>query len=435
MEKIILFAIYGVEIIKYLLGLRLVFEERCRKKYVLSVSLLACVAIFLIDGLPAEWERLAVNAMILLAVTIAMQGSLWSRLSKIITLLVLLTSIDEVITVLTEKWSRKLSDTDASWIHAGYFVECLWGLLVVLVLYGVAKYAKKRKVQIMSGNGLLFIIAINGIIIALTVADLNATKEYIISDRLRVFTDMIVSIAYACLCMLCWMLVYMRKLNQRISRMVVMEQELKNAQRDYYRSMLKKEEQTRKFRHDVNNHLTCLKYLAGSDDIVGIQNYLNKMSGQLDDIQSICYVTGNDILDIMLNDKLSGMNDTVEIEIQGKYTQKTEMEEMDQCVIFSNLIQNALDELLRMSEGRRWIKIQLHSGNDFMRFEIQNAAQGSKKILADGLPGSEKKNKKNHGIGLRNVKEVLEKCNGSLEIDSTQDTFSVRAIFPVRTEP
>ena len=226
----------------------------------------------------------------------------------------------------------------------------------------------------------------------------------------------------------------MRKLNQRMSQMVVIEQELKNAQRDHYRSMLKKEEQTRKFRHDVNNHLTCLKYLAESDDMEGIKNYLNRMGGQMDDIQKICYATGNETLDVMLSDKLSGIDDSIEIEVQGNFTKKIDIEEMDQCVIFSNLIQNALDELSRIKEGRRWIKIQLQSGNNFMQFQVQNAAQGSKKIMASGLPGSEKKNKKNHGIGLKNVREVLEKCNGILEIDSTTEMFLARAIFPIKVE-
>lgn len=433
MEKIMLCAIYAVEVVKFLMGLQLVFEEKCQKKQLLGSSLIACVVIFMINGLNPENYRLVVNLLIMLAVGLSMQGSLWSRVSKVITMLVLLASIDEVITVLVEKQSGQMQRTDA-WTHGEYFVECLWGLLVLLVLYGIAKAVKKRKVQGLSGNGILFIIAVNGIIIALTVAGLNVTKEYITSDRLRTLTDIIVSIAYACLSMLCWMLVYMRKLNQRMSQMVVIEQELKNAQRDHYRSMLKKEEQTRKFRHDVNNHLTCLKYLAESDDMEGIKNYLNRMGGQMDDIQKICYATGNETLDVMLSDKLSGIDDSIEIEVQGNFTKKIDIEEMDQCVIFSNLIQNALDELSRIKEGRRWIKIQLQSGNNFMQFQVQNAAQGSKKIMASGLLGSEKRNKKNHGIGLKNVREVLEKCNGILEIDSTTEMFLARAIFPIKAE-
>lgn len=433
MEIIILYAIYGVEIVKYLLGLRLVFAEQCRKKYLLGTSLLACVAIFFIGGLPAEGARLAVNVMILLGVATAMQGSLWNRVSKLVTMLVLLASTDEVIMVLVEKQIGQMQVAD-TWTHGGYFIECLWGLLVLLTLYGIAQVAKKRKVQVLSGNAILFIIAMNGIIIALTVAGLNVTKGYITNDRLRTFTDIIVSIAYACLSMLCWMLVYMRKLNQRMSQMVVVEQELKNAQRDHYCSMLKKEEQTRKFRHDVNNHLTCLKYLAESDDIEGVRNYLNRMGGQLDDIQKICYVTGNETLDVMLSDKLSGIDDSIEVEVQGNFTSKIDIEEMDQCVIFSNLIQNALDELSRMQEGRRWIKIHIQSGNNFVKFQVQNAARGCKKIMSDGLPGSEKKNKKNHGIGLKNVREVLEKNNGILELDSEENMFSACVIFPAKAE-
>ena len=94
-------------------------------------------------------------------------------------------------------------------IFESRFLESLWGLLVVVRLYGIAWIARRRNLHNLKGNLMLLLIASNGMAIAFTVAGLNVTKDYIGNSRLRMVVDITVSVAYICLCLLCWLLVYM----------------------------------------------------------------------------------------------------------------------------------------------------------------------------------------------------------------------------------
>jgi len=51
--------------------------------------------------------------------------------------------------------------------------------------------------------------------------------------------------------------------------------------------------------------------------------------------------------------------------------------------------------------------------------------------MSGGLPRTIKKNKENHGIGLKNVKRLVEKNNGLLKVEIGQSEFRVTLILPV----
>ena len=63
--------------------------------------------------------------------------------------------------------------------------------------------------------------------------------------------------------------------------------------------------------------------------------------------------------------------------------------------------------------------------------EVVNCAQACKKRGAGELPKTTKKDAKNHGIGLRNIKETVEKNNGLFEWESTCDEFRVKVTLPL----
>lgn len=431
MKTAILGLIYGIEIVKYILALRLVFQERYRGKYIPWIMGVVYLLFLEINGAEAAQEQSVVYIMAILVLGIGLQGSIWNRIFKVAVVFILISSIDEAISIPLGYWMKQVPE-DNTILFESRFLESLWGFLVILLLYGIGWIAKKRNLRSLKGNLMTLLIAGNGIAIAFTLAGLSVAKDYAVNNTFRILTDVMVSVAYVCLCLLCWLLVYMGQVNEQMRRMVIVEQELKNAQRAYYHSLLEKEEQTRKFRHDLNNHLICLRYLADENEMEEVKKYLNRMSGQLDEIQKICYATGNEVLDVILSDKLSHLKVTARAEVTGKFTRELKMDEMDLCTIFSNLIQNAVDELERIEEGERWIAIQIRSGDQFVRFQIQNGAQGCKKLTKNGLPGSEKQNKRNHGIGLSNVREVVEKYEGQLEIESIRNMFSVGVILPIK---
>lgn len=254
------------------------------------------------------------------------------------------------------------------------------------------------------------------------------TAEYGQNNSFQIFVDVVVSMAYICICILCWFLIYFQRQNEEKTRMLEIERKLKESQNRYYQFMLEKEAETRKFRHDLNNHLFCLKEMAEREDIDEIKKYLDGMNGEMQKIKGATYSTGNELFDAILNDKLLGLPENVSVTVKGTFCHELSIEAIDMCTIFSNLLQNAVEEVKKIS-GQGFLDVEIRSGQQFTEIEIKNSAIKKVKLQKDGLPKTSKEDDRNHGIGLKNVKKTIEKCHGEFVIISEEGFFSVRVSF------
>ena len=110
--------------------------------------------------------------------------------------------------------------------------------------------------------------------------------------------------------------------------------------------------------------------------------------------------------------------------VNGKFCQKLNISEMDVCIIFSNLIQNAVEEINQQEEG--WFKLQIQSGKQYTEVVIQNSVRQEVMLQRNGLPRTIKDDKRSHGLGLQNVKSAIERSGGFFKIASKRDSFEVK---------
>lgn len=115
-----------------------------------------------------------------------------------------------------------------------------------------------------------------------------------------------------------------------------------------------------------------------------------------------------------------------EISVMGQCTKKPLLSEVEFCTVFSNMIQNAVEEVKRQQEKKKYIKVKIKQGNQYLSITVKN----SSKLLWDRKEKdltTVKKDKKNHGIGIGNIIETAEKNGGSFEL--TGDGTEVTAIL------
>lgn len=150
-------------------------------------------------------------------------------------------------------------------------------------------------------------------------------------------------------------------------------------------------------------------------------DYIQNLQKELSLTSKKVYNTGIEILDILLSHYLVELKDMA-IFVKGKSSHKLEISDVDFCVIFSNLICNAIEEIKRMNEEGIFLEVEVIQGEYFTRIRISNSSN----LLLDEaeLPVSKKKDKKNHGIGIKNVKETIERNEGSLQLTADGKVFS-----------
>lgn len=151
------------------------------------------------------------------------------------------------------------------------------------------------------------------------------------------------------------------------------------------------------------------------------------MRGKFNKISQLSYSTENELFDVLLNEKMSYLPKAISIDISGTFLSPLLLDSIDLCTIFSNLLQNAVEELIRKESG--YLKVCINSGKNFTEVIIENSVRKKVLLQDNGLPKTSKEDKKNHGIGMENVRKTIEKCSGKMEISSEQEAFSVKVIL------
>lgn len=423
--------IYVIEAIKYSMGMKLIFQEEVKRKWCYVIGLILLLGFLFGPLYNKRMEYVGIYFCAVIAVFIGVDGAFFKRSGKILLALLLLSGIDETIVVFLDWFKAAHSEVDDIdlWMN---FVSSAWGLLVLSIVYFFAEKRRKKE-KLLSKNAASIIIIMNGIVIFWVVAGLNAESNYIANQALQIYVDISVCMANICMCLLCWLLIYLRGQNEEQNQLLAMERELNESQSNFYQALMAKEEETRKFRHDLNNHLFCLANMANKGDLEGTQNYLKHMMGEMNKISQMSYRTENELFDVLLNEKISHLPEDTSIEVQGKFLGQLELEDIDLCTIFSNLFQNAVEELKQQQEGRVLI-VKIKSGKKFTEVTIENSVRQKVLLQENGLPKTSKGDKKNHGIGLENVRRTVERCNGKMEISSEQERFSVKVVLENRNQ-
>lgn len=261
----------------------------------------------------------------------------------------------------------------------------------------------------------------------LTVVCLTYSYQLVEWEAFRKTIRIVQPIALSGIWILGMMMLSVRETNHQLSKMQEQERELMIAQKNYYEVLLQKEEDTRKYRHDLENQLFSLTILAQNQEWDKLTDYLKEMLQEINEISNKCYNTGNFILDSLSSYLLSGIEGKTLISVKGKLDGYAVLEERGLSIIYSNLLKNAVEEIERCtSEQEKVIQICFQNGERMTMIEIQNTISDHQ----IDLKNTKKSDRINHGFGLENVQKEVSRMHGMFETEIRKDTFCAKVILP-----
>lgn len=211
------------------------------------------------------------------------------------------------------------------------------------------------------------------------------------------------------------------RISESISSMMMIRQ------KDYYEQLLSKEEETKKYRHDIKRtYLRMLGY-CDKEQYEQLKSYINNELGIIDKICRNDYDVGNDTINVILNYYLMPIKEKYEIDVSGFISEDLNIETRDLCVLFANLISNVVEAVCKIEHGK--IRIEIEQGKDYIRSVLENTFTGEIKYDHDGNPITSKKDKENHGIGLKNVKSIIKKYDGIMDIEVENGLFKTEVLL------
>ena len=172
-----------------------------------------------------------------------------------------------------------------------------------------------------------------------------------------------------------------------------------------YKMLAEQYRQSERLRHDMKNHIIALSALSRNKEWEKIDDYLRNMEGIALDVGGD--MTGNKAVDALLYQKRRrAEEENIKWECDVQIPKGCCINEFDLCVLFGNILDNALEACGRLQcDVCRFINIQARTVKKCFLLEVKNSMDRTEKYAA-GF--TNKENPQQHGIGLLNVRDVVQ---------------------------
>lgn len=291
------------------------------------------------------------------------------------------------------------------------------GIICIIALLLVRCYLQSKNItlytKINAINVLLFIPAFLIICLSRITAiygGVISNEEAAFINGINITKGAVLGILAITLFIVLVILVYQKK---EMKRLMVLKDKCLREQTEQYKMAMNKERELRRFRHDYNAHMTAISGLLANEEYVKLQEYIKSMGYFREKFNLVN--SGNIITDAVFNQyKELCDKDNIEFEISGKLPENFNMAETDLCVLISNLISNAYEAALKCEEDRRIVSVEIRNSDDDIFIDVSNSVNGEV-VFKNGLPVTDKPDRKNHGFGVENILEVVERNGGYIE--------------------
>lgn len=252
------------------------------------------------------------------------------------------------------------------------------------------------------------------------------------------------------------------------------ENDILNNQKEFYAEQMtvveEADRRTRAIRHDMKNHINVIESLLKNGRTRELQEYIETMRADVYELSNKIN-TGNFEIDAVINNKISIMGKLgIRLEDNIVIPENMEFESYDMVIIIGNLLDNAVDNcnnkrtisneygghsngidnsdcIKKENFNDNSISLTMRYNKGMLKLVVANNCNSiseadtyeyhNRRILSSITTA--KKDKKNHGYGLKNVYRIVRKYNGSMMVKREKDRFTAEVViiedFAARNTP
>ena len=204
------------------------------------------------------------------------------------------------------------------------------------------------------------------------------------------------------------------------------ENQFLSMQQQRYESLKTAIDEARQARHDMRYQLNQISALAETGDLDGLKAYLAKTVSRIPDLDmNFCE---NRAADSVVGHycalaKREGIPFCAKLDLP----QVLPVDEIDLCLVLSNLLENAFEASLRTAPARRRIELTAYlHGNSLALIQVENTYDGVIREK-DGVFLSSKR--KGDGVGLQSVRHIAEKSGGVSTVTYQDGLFCAKVML------
>ncbi|MDD3570938.1 MAG: GHKL domain-containing protein, partial [Lachnospiraceae bacterium] len=198
-----------------------------------------------------------------------------------------------------------------------------------------------------------------------------------------------------------------------IQRQLTMEQA-------HYHTLSRHIEETKTARHDLRHHLALIQSYVDSGNIVELKKYVTQYIKSVSDDTVITLCKNYAVNTIVHYYLEQAKSENIETDIRINLPESIAVTDCDLCIVFGNLLENALEACNRQQAFNPFITVSAALAGDYVVIAVDNS-YGGKIKKENGVFLSSKREGK--GIGITSVQAVAENYNGQADFDFCEGVF------------
>lgn len=207
------------------------------------------------------------------------------------------------------------------------------------------------------------------------------------------------------------------------------ERQMTELSRSYYEQLEQQQQQVRRLRHDMANHLEALSGLPPEEKDAYLAQLLE--SPALRPGKKYCK---NHVANVILAAKAArAEEDGTALALEVSMPERLPLEEMDLCALLSNALDNALEACRKLPEETRRVELRIRADKGMLVLRMENpCAEPARRVGKKFL--SSKPDPERHGIGTESIRSVVRKYGGSVRFTERDGRFEVLLYIPMQTQ-
>ena len=198
-------------------------------------------------------------------------------------------------------------------------------------------------------------------------------------------------------------------------------------QQQRYESLKTAIEEARQARHDMRHQLHQISALAETcGDLESLKAYLAKTVSRIPNLDM--HFCENRAADSVVGYYCAlAKSEYIPFSVQLDLPECLPVDEIDLCLVLSNLLENALEASLCTAPARRRIELTAYlHGNSLVLIQVENTMMELSGKKNGGIPSSKRKG---DGVGLQSVRHIAEKSGGVSTVTYQDGLFCAKVML------
>lgn len=409
---------YSIEFIKLILVVVNILDIQIKKgiNVVFGISFLGIICV-------SNWFDISEYSVVYGLLAIVILGIMLYKKRKIIIVALAYVGIS-VLDMIIANVCINLFGLTINQIQNEFMITIVLNSVLLLLLLVLSMIMRTKRVRINSQIDMylpIFVLGAIALSVYLTVTQFVGLElEYRSYQRGLIVSSLILVIVFL---LICYLLIEKHAKNRYLRAEINMNQRLLKTQNDYYNMMLKKDTETKMFRHDIKQHVMSIQMLYAQKKYDELGDYLDQMEKYTKEL-SPEISTGNIYIDMILMDLMVQFPDVI-IEWIGKVPELS-IVSMDVCTLFYNLLKNAFESAHNISNKSVKIIVKIQGTN--LMLTVMNYYDDL--CIDSTLNFVTTKKEIGHGYGIKNIKRCVNKYNGFYNVTTENRLFCTEIILP-----